>query len=465
MINLAWIQRSLMAFMVGVSFHSVLLGQAGTKGANSSEPRCVSRVFFQDDVSKTLKWADLFLGQTLTLGKVKEVAGFPKLDPEKQTLVQMESARGYLMVGVRDEEDGEYQSGWVLIESGVEEEEHGDHSHWHYAREPKVRASMLDEHQGNPAHLYCYDQVFYLANDRLNGYTRMAPAEIVSSDGEEAIRKKAAFHAGGGGHITLAAHQGKLGFATWIDRDGDHKGQVDITALHPSGAKSVRGSFFLPSGGIHGAAECSGKVFFAPSDGLCWIDVPKGTSWKPADIAVQHVSLGKKGEQPVRTGAFTRMENHLGFTTGSGEDAKLHWIQANVSPLSVATIGIPMHSESRPAGLQFVRDRKKTALGFVFHDHPREVEAPCKLTILQMDPNRDGRWNDAKIDKTIEVGSCRIEGHGGHHSLDVTGDGRRAVFSNPGDGTLSVIALEERMLQATFPVGGAPSKVITVGGR
>ncbi len=143
----------------------------------------------------------------------------------------------------------------------------------------------------------------------------MAPAEIVSSDGEEAIRKKAAFHAGGGGHITLAAHQGKLGFATWIDRDGDHKGQVDITALHPSGAKSVRGSFFLPSGGIHGAAECSGKVFFAPSDGLCWIDVPKGTSWKPADIAVQHVSLGKKGEQPVRTGAFTRMENHLGFTT------------------------------------------------------------------------------------------------------------------------------------------------------
>ena len=147
MINLAWIQISLMAFMGGVSFHSVLLGQAGTKGANSSEPRCVSRVFFQDDVSKTLKWADLFLGQTLTLGKVKEVAGFPKLDPEKQTLVQMESARGYLMVGVRDEEDGEYQSGWVLIESGVEEEEHGDHSHWHYAREPKVRASMLDEHR------------------------------------------------------------------------------------------------------------------------------------------------------------------------------------------------------------------------------------------------------------------------------------------------------------------------------
>ncbi len=86
----------------------------------------------------------------------------------------------------------------------------------------------------------------------------------------------------------------------------------------------------------------------------------------------------------------------------------------------------------------------------MFHDHPREVEAPCKLTILQMDPNRDGRWNDAKIDKTIEVGSCRIEGHGGHHSLDVTGDGRRAVFFQSGDGTLSVIALEERMLRPRF---------------
>ncbi len=162
MINLAWIQRSLMAFMVGVSFHSVLLGKQERRGRTPASLVVYRESFFQDDVSKTLKWADLFLGQTLTLGKVKEVAGFPKLDPEKQTLVQMESARGYLMVGVRDEEDGEYQSGWVLIESGVEEEEHGDHSHWHYAREPKVRASMLDEHQGNPAHLYCYDQVFLL---------------------------------------------------------------------------------------------------------------------------------------------------------------------------------------------------------------------------------------------------------------------------------------------------------------
>ncbi len=93
-------------------------------------------------------------------------------------MVQMQAARGMLLVGIRDDDDGKFQSGWVLIESGVVEEEHGDHSHWEYADAPRVRASALDDKQGNPAHMYVYDDVFYLANDKLNGYTRVDPSAI-----------------------------------------------------------------------------------------------------------------------------------------------------------------------------------------------------------------------------------------------------------------------------------------------
>ncbi len=147
-------------------------GRCGADSSCTSQASLQTRLFFQDDKDLGLYWMDVTAGDKPTPGKPERVAGFPKLDPERQTLVQMREAKLYLMVGVRDEEQGGYESGWVLIRTGVEEEAHGDHSHWIYTGPPQVVATQLDSQQGNPAHVYCYDDVFYVANDALGGFTR-----------------------------------------------------------------------------------------------------------------------------------------------------------------------------------------------------------------------------------------------------------------------------------------------------
>ncbi len=93
----------------------------------------------------------------------------------------------------------------------------------------------------------------------------------------------------GGGHITLAAIENRVAYATWIDRQGDNLGRVDVVPLQRDSTAGY--SFHLPSGGIHGATANSGKVFFAPADGICW--VYGGQVCQPnVTPTVNHLSLG-----------------------------------------------------------------------------------------------------------------------------------------------------------------------------
>jgi hypothetical protein len=428
-------------------------------------PRVVTRVFFQDDDARTLKWADVSVGDDVTLGVVGTIDSFPKLDAERQSLVQMAASAGLLLVGVRDDDDGTFQSGWVLIDTGVDEEEHGDHSHWRYPRTPRVRAVQLDDQQGNPAHLYCYDGVFYLANDRKNGYTRLDPREVQPTHDAGRIRQRARFIPGGGGHITLAVTNRSLGFATWIDREGPNKGRVDITAISATGSAAIAGSIQLPFGGLHGATACHGKVFFAPSDGVCWIAAGSTPPVDPKEIAVQHLSLGTVDDKPLRTGSFQTFGRHVAFTTGAGPQTVVCFADASRPTVELIRVPLALAEGNRAVGPYLVQPRKGSPLGFVFHDHPADVEAPNRLTILEVDPNGDGQWSDAKVAQELDVGKSRVEGHSGHHHLDFDADRRRAVFSNPGDGTLVVFSVDERKPLAEFRVGGVPSKVVAVGGR
>lgn len=226
-----------------------ILGFAGLvstvpRSAAAEAPRVLTRVFFQDRAEGVVKWADVHWGFPPQLGPVETVAGSPKLDAERQSLVQMRASGGQLLVGVRDNSGGFFRSGWVLIDSGVDQDSHGDHSHWSYPRAPRVRSFALDEKQGNPAHVYTYDNVFYVANDKLNGYTRLDPAMVTEKDTPEQIRRRAAFHLGGGNHITLAV-SGGYGFSAWTDREGPNRGRVDITSVKPSGNKNIAASFQL----------------------------------------------------------------------------------------------------------------------------------------------------------------------------------------------------------------------------
>ena len=49
-------------------------------------PRVLTRLIFQDDDARTLKWADLLAGNPPQLGPIGTVSGFPKLDTEHQSL-------------------------------------------------------------------------------------------------------------------------------------------------------------------------------------------------------------------------------------------------------------------------------------------------------------------------------------------------------------------------------------------
>ncbi len=428
-------------------------------------PKVLTRLFFQDDNTKTLKWADLLSGLTPTLGPVQTVTGFPVLDPERQTLVQMEAAEGFLLVGVRDDDDGHFQSGWVLIESGVGKEEHGDHFHWIYPQTPRVRASVLDDRQGNPAHLYCYDNVFYLANDQLNGFTRLDPAGIRSADTPEQLRQRAIFHPGGGNHITLTAVQNRMAYSSWIDGGGPNKGRVDVTLLSPPGQPQLLGSLHLPHGGIHGATAWRNRVFLAPSDGICWLDVPTEPPVDVKQLKFNHLSLGTVDDRPKRTGAFEVFGQHVGFVSGRGTHAELCLLDAAQAEMELIRLPLQMHKENSPAGLTFLQPRKGSPLAFVFHDHGAEVEAPYQLSVIEVDPNRDDNWRDAQLAKVLDVGRANVQGHYGHHSLTFDADRRRGVFTNPGDGTLVVLNIEDRQPATEFTVGGEPSKILAIGGR
>ncbi len=441
-----------------------LLTAAPPKAASSSPRRILTRVFFQDDDARALKWADVLAGEPPQLGTVSSISGFPTLDVKRQSLVQMKAAAGMLLVGVRDDDDGAFQSGWILIDSGVAQEEHGDHSHWTYPRVPAVRAMQLDNQQGNPAHLYCYDEVFYLANDKLDGFTRLDPAAILPADNEAAVRRRAALHRGGGGHITLAAADGKVAYSTWIDREGPNKGRVDVTLLQPSGNSQFAYSFHLPHGGIHGAISCQGKVFFAPADGLCWVTANADPKLDPKSVAVQHLSLGKDGEKPRRTGSFHSLGRFVGFSSGAGPTAAACFLDAGRSTVEIVTVPLGMAEGSRPVGPVMVKPRKGPGLAFVFHDHPDDVEGPHKLSLLEINSGADGSLGNVKVVAVTDVGRSRPEGHSGHHDLAIDGDRRRAVFTNPGDGTLTLFSLVERKSQADFKVGGMPSKIVCFGG-
>lgn len=433
---------------------------------SATTPRAVAtRLFFQDEEACTLRWADLRVGGGLALGPVQEVAGFPKLDPQRQRLVQMEAAGGFVLVGVRDDEDGTLASGWILVETGVTRESHGDHEDWRYASSPRVRAVCLDDQQGNPAHLYVYDGVFYLANDRRQGVTRLDPRSIRPEDSPETIRQRATFYPGGGGHITLAVVQDRVLYATWIDREGEHAGRVDVVPLSGPRGGQIAYSLHLPSGGLHGATTAQGKVFFAPARGVCWVTADLTATANPPPVAIQHLDLGEDGERPRRTGSFTTLGRYVAFTTGAGPDAALYLLDASAAQPTPIRLAVPMAEGNRPAGLRLVQPRVGSPLAFLFHDHPAGVDAPDRLSIFALDPDGDGDWRDAKLHRELEVGPSRVQDHAGHHGVTFDADGRRALLTNPGNGTLAVYSFDQDRVVAQFTVGGCPAKPVAVGGR
>ncbi|HEY1189358.1 MAG TPA: hypothetical protein VGE74_17020 [Gemmata sp.] len=451
---------------MGVFVGAVSAGADDKAPAQAKPPEPITRLFVQDLKTCSLKWADVTVGadKKLALGPLAGVTGFKKLDPAKQKLVQMRESGSLVCVGVRDDAEGTFESGWVLVRSGVGYADHGDHGHWAYKKAPEVIDSRLDAKQGNPAHLYLYDGWFYLANDRLNGYTRIDPGQYATNEGRALGKGKPQFVTGGGGHITLAVVDNKVGYGCWIDGGGPNKGRVDVSPVGVGARPEPAYSFALPSGGTHGATACAGKVFFAPSAGVCWVDADPGLKLKSEQVKVRHIDLGTEGDRPRRTGAFATHGHHVLFVTG--KDAP-NLVVLNAKHPDPKPVFLPLAvKKGAHAGTPEVvtsADGKTYAL--VFHDRVKDSDAADALEVIALDPNGDGDFSDAKSVKVLTVGKSAVEGHFGHHSIAFDADRRYGFFTNPGDGTLSALSLKTLDVVATFTVGGTPTAVVARGGE
>jgi hypothetical protein len=445
--------RTAIMFSMG---YSLLLSVAA---ADDRGPR-VARVLWQDRDKDTLMWGEIHGGEKWVVS-ASPVKGFPTLDKEKQDLVQMEQTAGHLLVGVRDNDDGKFQSGWVAVDTGVREEPHGDHSHWKFMSSPSVKSSRLDTEQGNPAHLYLYNSHFYMANDKKNGFTHIDPKDLVTKSATDC----GTFFSGGGNHITMAAVDNSVCYSTWIDGSGPNLGQVDVVNLKKADGNKIAYSFKLPTGVIHGATANSGRVFFAPADGICWVDADTALTKTAGTVVVNHISLGKEegAEKPNRTGAFVNHRNWVLFTTG-GLEGKSSLCLLDATAAQPTVIKLPIEVAD---GLSLTTPKVILASGgkryaFLFQDK-EEGEIQEQLTIVDLDPNGDRNFSDAAIAKTISVPASKVDGHYGHHSVSFDSEGRTACFTNPGEGTIWVILLRDLTVRAKAIVGGTPGAIVAIG--
>ena len=421
----------------------------------------LTRLFWQNRAARNLRAADLIKDGDAYRIEPLEVGQFPSLSPETHDLVQMAVAHGRLFVGVRDQADGKTLSGWVEISPGVEEESHGDHSHWHYQRAPEVCHSQLDQTQGNPAHVYRYGRCVYVANDKKNGFTQ------ISSPKNDTSKSEAKFFVGGGGHITLAAVGDRVAYSSWIDRSGENAGRVDVVGLRGSGA-SKGYSFRLPRGGIHGATACGNRVFFAPAGGVCWVDCDFDMTKNADSVEVNELSLDETADgSEYRTGAFCSFQNHVLCIANSKTGTPALCVIDGTAPEPTCT---RVQVDGLESGLRLSTVRATLAsldsgtrpFAFAFAEGDSGEE---KLYVFELDPNGDRRFDDVRLVDTLSIGKSQLEGHFGHHGLTFLDDKKTAVLTNPGDGTLSILDLRKLEIVQTLDVSGQPTHVVSIGGR
>jgi hypothetical protein len=461
--------KSFVSYSILFSVFVIAIGVLG-KGAAilmAANPRVLTRIFVQDHEQRSIRWADITRESSgkLSLSDFNEIQGFSKLDPKKQTLVQMRESNGMVVVGVRDNDEGAFQSGWILFHTGVTFSDHGDHGHWSMKKKPAVWDSRLDQNQGNPAHVYKYDGVFYLANDKLNGYTRIDPAKYASVSGRKLGKDEPFFLKGGGNHITLAVSGNRVGYSCWVDGGGPNKGKVDVTPLRMDGKGEIAYTFNLPFGVIHGATACMDKVFFAPSDGIFWVQADLNLKLKPEDVKLNHISLGKDNDKPKRTGAFAQVDHYVLCVTGKETKSNLVLLNAMDSNPQAKMIPLNGKKGCRPLTPVITKGIDSKPLAFVFHDAPKDEETASFCDIIYLDPNGDGNFSDAEVVKSIEVGKSCVEGHYGHHDITFDADNQYGFITNPGDGTIQVLSMREmKIIQEFKTTITMPTHIIACGG-
>jgi len=418
----------------------------------SGASRTLCRLFWQDRDEGTIRTANLRTKLDGFATESLSIEGLSQINLERNSLVQMALSGTNLIVGVRDNQDGKHSSGWLVIDTGVEEESHGDHSHWHYQQSPKLLSEKIDANQGNPAHVYRYGQRVYIAQDKSNGFS------MVQS---EAGRTTDTFFEGGGGHITIAALKDQIAYASWIDRSGDNAGRIDVVNLRVTDGKP-KYSFKLPKGGIHGATACGNRAFFAPSEGIYWVDCDFDFEKTSESVKLNYLPLGDQENQGYRTGSFESFANHLICIANCKNCPPALCVIDGTTPSPKVSRYVcgDLEPSQRLSTLRAVTvNGKPYAIAFA-----ESKDLQDQLLVFELDQNRDRKFDDLNLLKTIEIGNSKVEGHSGHHGIDFIKDSNNAVITNPGDGTIQILDMNDWKISKTLSVQGQPTRIIALGG-
>ncbi len=151
--------------------------------------------------------------------------------------------------------------------------------------------------------------------------------------------------------------------------------------------------------------------------------------------------------------------------TGTGTSTSLVWVDASVATPELMSVNLPLNEGQKASGLFIVQPKGKSPLAIVFGEFAADADKNDQAFVVQLDPNGDRNWQDAKYERAIEVGQSNVEGHGGHHDLATDADGMYAFITNPGDGAIAIYSLKDNSRLTILQPSASPSRVIAVGGR
>ncbi len=412
----------------------------GSVTAQTPRKKTITRVFWQDADTQKLSYADL---STTDRWHIKRgwVKGFPDVDSKTQTLGPMVQLGKQLAVAIA----GSEKSQIVRIDSGVAEQPHGNHFHWTYNGTPNASwvVTTAKPLQMATTHL----DAFWFGH--AGGFVK------VQSNSSTGNRNPATAFTGGGEKMTLAITQNSLALAGHGDSSGDNLGRVDVVnLLNPN--TGFR-SFTVSKAPIDSIAAIHGKAFFGQSDGIRFSST---STWN--DFTTKIVDGSKTDSQRLAPIRFAKEKNWLLYTESAGKPG-LCMINAAASTASVTRLEIPT-----PSGLRLSTPKTKLSLGkrfaFLFQERTDpESDLQENLIVVSLDPNRDMDFSDAYVVKTMPVGKSKIDGANGHHQICFDAYGRFAIYSDPGDGIISIMTVNDLKVRARFRVGGVPDKIVAVG--
>ncbi len=426
--------------------------------AQNVRPKVNTRVFWQDAESQKLSYGDVVTTDAWSLRR-GWVTGFPTVDAESQRLGPMQQIEGKLLVGLDNRGNRSLPAGWVGIDSGVFQEPHGNHFHWKYTNAPVVRQQKLDPGPGGPTGLFVYNQRFFVASEQ--GFTRVSPAQL-SIDGTStaatgAVRANAEKR-------SLAAVN-NVCYTTWSDSEGENAGRVDVINMADRGSNAPAYSFKLPTGEIEATTANNGKVFFAHDGAISWLYADTSLSGNAGAIQPRPVTMAGNDpwdlSQPPQS--LVNARNWVLFCHGSGERAVLGLI--NAAAQNPQAIAVPIQTEdgltlSAPATVLSLG--KRYALVFQIKTDPSS-DIQEQLTIIELDPNRDNNFVDARVKLNVPVRSGLVEDQIIPPDVGFDAYGRFAIFTSPGESRLNVMTMNDLKVRVRFNVGGAPSRIVAVG--